>query len=170
MPCEAMRPSAIICNGLQWSAMVCERSRKVERDHARLEMIAESWRAIGNDRKKCGGTGETGSPLTVLTILDKILSITCDNASPNDKMMTELPKRLPEFPGETNHTLCFNHTIALVAVRVVRQFDVPSGDTETIMNEAEQELRELADGIDIEEEVTQQEQEVDDDDESDDDI
>ena len=41
-----------------------ERSRKVERDRARLEMIAESWRAIGNDRKKCGGTGETGSPLT----------------------------------------------------------------------------------------------------------
>lgn len=98
------------------------------------------------------------------------MSITCDNASPNDKMMTELPKRLPEFPGETNHTRCFNHTIALVAVRVVRQFDVPSGDTETIMNEAEQELRELADGIDIEEEVTQQEREVDDDDESDDDV
>jgi hypothetical protein len=27
-------------------------------------MIAESWRAVGNDRKECGGTGETGSPLT----------------------------------------------------------------------------------------------------------
>ena len=28
-------------------------------------MIARSWRAIGNNRKECGGTGETGSPLTL---------------------------------------------------------------------------------------------------------
>jgi hypothetical protein len=45
-----------------------ERSREVERDRARLEMIAESWKAMGNDRKKCGGTGETGSPLTRMQI------------------------------------------------------------------------------------------------------
>jgi hypothetical protein len=36
-------------------------------------MIAKSWRAIGNNRKECGGTGETGIPLTSTTMgLDRV--------------------------------------------------------------------------------------------------
>ena len=100
--------------------------------------------------------------------LAKILSITCDNASSNDTMMTVLPDHLLEFPGKANHTRCFNHTIALVAMRVVRQFDIPKGGDETAMDEAELELRELAEGLDIEEEITQRELEADDNDEGDD--
>jgi hypothetical protein len=36
-------------------------------------MIAESWKAIGNNKKKCGGTGKTGSPLTVYHFASGIL-------------------------------------------------------------------------------------------------
>ena len=74
-------------------------------------------------------------------------------------MISELPNLLPDYPGDANHTRCFNHTVALVAVRVVRQFDVPSARTDDQMDEAEQELQALAEGMDIEEEVTQQERE-----------
>lgn len=55
-------------------------------------------------------------------------------------MIDELPELLPEFPGEANHTRCFNHVIAIAAVRVVRQFDVPKGDAEGSMSDAEYEL------------------------------
>ena len=68
------------------------------------------------------------------------MSITCDNASANDVMIDDLPQHLPNFPGKPNHTQCFNHTIALVAMRIVRQFDVPSAGEGDQMSEAEEEL------------------------------
>jgi hypothetical protein len=43
-------------------------------------------------------------------------SITCDNASLNDTMTSELPKLLEKFPGPLNQTQCFNHVLAIVAV------------------------------------------------------
>jgi hypothetical protein len=55
-------------------------------------------------------------------------------------------------------------------VKAVRQFDVPSAKTDNQMDEAEQELRALAEGMDIEEEVTQQEREALDGEDDDDDI
>jgi hypothetical protein len=75
-------------------------------------------------------------------------------------MIAELPMILPAFPGEANHTRCFNHTVALVAVRVVRQFDTPKCGARDELSEAEEELQALAEGSDIEEEVTQQEWEA----------
>jgi len=58
-----------------------------------------------------------------------------------------------------------------VAKRVVRQFDVTSatsgGDSETL-DEAERELQELAEGLDIEEETAQREWEEDEDGEDED--
>ena len=36
----------------------------------------------------------------------KILSITCDNASNNDMMVTELVNLIEEFPGPANQTQC----------------------------------------------------------------
>jgi hypothetical protein len=61
--------------------------------------------------------------LLVLTEL-QVLGITCDNASPNDTMIEELPKLIAAFPGSANHTRCFDHVLALVAKRIVCQFDV----------------------------------------------
>jgi hypothetical protein len=86
-------------------------------------------------------------------------------------MIDELMAQICEFPGEVNRTRCFNHIVALVAVRIVRQFDVPKGDNMDGTNDAEKELRELAEGSDIEESVSQREWEsAEDDDEDDEDI
>jgi hypothetical protein len=95
-----------------------------------------------------------------LTKTNKVLGITCDNASPNDTMIDVLPDMIEGFPGAPNHTRCFNHVVALVAKRVVRQFDVVShGDSDTL-DEAEKELQELANGLDIEEAMAQSEWEA----------
>jgi hypothetical protein len=83
-------------------------------------------------------------------------------------MIDELANLIRSFPGASNRARCFNHVVALVAVRVVRQFDVPKGRDDTD-SEAEQELRELAEGLDIEDATTQREREGDEDDEEDDD-
>ena len=39
-----------------------------------------------------------------LTVDEQILSITCDNASNNDTMITELANLLNDFPGPANQT------------------------------------------------------------------
>ncbi|KAF8622489.1 hypothetical protein AX15_006975 [Amanita polypyramis BW_CC] len=41
--------------------------------------------------------------LNEFNISEKVLSITCDNASANDKMVDELELLLPEYPGRANH-------------------------------------------------------------------
>jgi hypothetical protein len=85
-------------------------------------------------------------------------------------MIEVLPQHIPGFPGAANQTRCFNHIVALVAIRIVRQFDVAKATDTDIMDEAERELRELAEGIDIEEAETQRERETRDDDDEDEDI
>ncbi|KAF8226256.1 hypothetical protein L208DRAFT_1124546, partial [Tricholoma matsutake] len=45
-------------------------------------------------------------------IADKILSITCDNASCNNVMIAELAKILPNF-SKDGHTQCFLHIVNL---------------------------------------------------------
>jgi hypothetical protein len=56
---------------------------------------------------------------------EQILSITCDNASANDAMITHLAGILNAFPGEPNRTRCFAHILNLVAKCVMKQFDAP---------------------------------------------
>src|ERR1700690_3554268 len=107
--------------------------------------------------------------LQLLTRAIQILSITCDNASVNDTMINELSKIIEKFSGPSNQTRCFNHILAIIAVRIVQQFDVPAGDGKDFMDQAERELRELAEGLDLEEEKTQRERDVEDVEESDDD-
>ncbi|THV01553.1 hypothetical protein K435DRAFT_572844, partial [Dendrothele bispora CBS 962.96] len=53
----------------------------------------------------------------------QILSITCDNASSNDKMIELLPEKLVEFPGSSNQTRCFNHIISLTGKSLTKLFD-----------------------------------------------
>ncbi|KAF8075927.1 hypothetical protein FPV67DRAFT_1395746, partial [Lyophyllum atratum] len=67
----------------------------------------------------------------------QLLSITCDNASPNIVMVDELEKLVESFPGQANLTRCFNHVLALVAKTVVRQFDVPKKKEDEALDNAE---------------------------------
>ncbi|SJL08910.1 uncharacterized protein ARMOST_12284 [Armillaria ostoyae] len=54
-------------------------------------------------------------------ICDKILSITCDNATNNDTMIDDLTDRLPEYPGEEHHTQCFAHVSKEDAVDAIER-------------------------------------------------
>ena len=71
-------------------------------------------------------------------------------------MIDELLKLIRNFPGASNCAQCFNHVVALIAIRVVRQFDIPKGG-DNWDSESEQELQELAEGLDIEDAMTQRE-------------
>ncbi|KAF9010992.1 hypothetical protein BDZ89DRAFT_901787, partial [Hymenopellis radicata] len=53
----------------------------------------------------------------------QILSITSDNASPNDVMMERLVDALPNFGGPRARTRCFAHVINLVAKSLLRLFN-----------------------------------------------
>jgi hypothetical protein len=81
-------------------------------------------------------------------------------------MIEKLAELVPTFPGKANQTRCFLHIINLVAKSVIRQFDVEKGkaDDALRLDEAELELRELAEGIDLEDLETQGDQDDDDDD------
>lgn len=72
-------------------------------------------------------------------------------------MIDEIPNLIESFPGDENRARCFNHVIALVAKSSIRQFDVPKGQADAALDEAERELKELAEGIDIEDEKTRSE-------------
>jgi hypothetical protein len=82
------------------------------------------------------------------------LGITADNASPNDVMIDKLVDMLLNFSGQANHCRCFLHIVNLIAKTLLKQFDVPKKDAESVLDNAEKELLELAAGIDMEEMVT----------------
>jgi hypothetical protein len=95
-----------------------------------------------------------------LTVV-QILSITCDNASCNDSMVKELDtddNLLPGYGGETNRTRCFDHVINLTARTVTKVFDAPKSKKEGILDDAEKELADLVEGLDLEELMTRMEQ------------
>ncbi|KIM71997.1 hypothetical protein PILCRDRAFT_82276 [Piloderma croceum F 1598] len=75
-------------------------------------------------------------------------------------MINKLSDLIKLFPGGANCVWCFNHIIALVAKSAICQFDVPKGQADAALNEAERELRDLAEGIDIEDEMMQGEWEI----------
>jgi hypothetical protein len=81
----------------------------------------------------------------------QLLSITCNNASPNDTMITELADLIQNFPGDASRTQCFAHIINLIAKSLLKQFDVPKKKAGEALDEAENALCELAEGIDLEE-------------------
>lgn len=114
--------------------------------------------------------------------------MTCDNASNNDTMTTELNVLLPAF-SSVNRTRCFAHILNLIAKSILKLFDIPKpkkkagvGDelandepvndgpayNDPELDDDERELLELAGDIDEEELTTRQENDADDDDEDDD--
>jgi hypothetical protein len=82
-------------------------------------------------------------------------------------MVVELAELIETFLGTSNQTWCFNHIINLIAKTILRQFDIQKNRAESALNDAEQELRNLAEGADIEELVTAVEQSAEDKDEDD---
>jgi hypothetical protein len=82
-------------------------------------------------------------------------------------MIDDLRNRIITFPGDENRTQCFDHVVALIAKSSIRQFDVPKGQADAALDEAERELNELAEGIDIEDEKMRAEWEGTEDDEDD---
>src|SRR5882762_6999209 len=87
-------------------------------------------------------------------LLFQCLGVTADNASPNNVMIDELVDMLPNFPGQVNHCHCFLHIVNLIAKTLLKQFDVPKKDAESVLDDAERELLDLAAGINLEEMVT----------------
>jgi hypothetical protein len=79
-------------------------------------------------------------------------------------MIKSLSETIASFPRDVNCTQCFNHVIALVVKRLIRQFDVPKGETDKVTQDTEKELRELVKESDIEELLTQSLQDAGDDD------
>jgi len=100
-------------------------------------------------------------------IKNKILSVTCDNASNNDTMIHELDDSLSEF-SSLNRTRCFAHILNLVAKALLKQFDVKTEDKNALTDD-ERSLLEMAANIETEELTTEQEQdgEIGDDDDDD---
>jgi hypothetical protein len=88
----------------------------------------------------------------LLTVEIKILSITCDNASNNDTMITELADLINDFPGPANQTRCFTHVLNLVVKSILRQFDLPNSKSGKTLDNRTKELLSLAGNIEFEEE------------------
>ena len=84
----------------------------------------------------------------------QILSITCDNATNNDKMIDELELLLEDFPGTANRARCFTHILNLVVKSIMKQFDLPQVKKDDISDEVTMELLKLAGDIEEEEAAT----------------
>ena len=83
----------------------------------------------------------------------KILSVTCDNASNNDTMITELASLIDDFPGSENQTRCFTHVLNLVVKSIIWQFDLPNTKNGQNIKEGVKQLLDLAGDIEVEEEA-----------------
>jgi hypothetical protein len=82
-------------------------------------------------------------------------------------MINKLRNILENFSRDPNCARCFNHVITLIMKKMTCQFDVPKGGANVVLDEAEKELRNLVEGIDIEEMLTRSMQDVDIEDEDD---
>jgi hypothetical protein len=87
----------------------------------------------------------------------KILSVTCDNASNNDTMLEELDDLLDKY-SSLNRTRCFAHILNLVAKALLKQFDMKSEDKKdlndderSLLNIEPEELTVAQEGDDINE-------------------
>ena len=78
-------------------------------------------------------------------------------------MINQLRTLLDDFPGPANQTRCFLHILNITAKSIIKQFDVPTANNDTVVDKAAQALADLADGIDIEEREVYQRQDWDDD-------
>ena len=59
-------------------------------------------------------------------------------------MIEELTNLLENFPGPANQTRCFTHILNLVVKSIIQQFDLPKTKGGAVLNEAMEELLNLA--------------------------
>lgn len=84
-----------------------------------------------------------------------------DNASSNDTMVIDLELTLPNFEGKLNHMRCINHSVNLIARSTLQLFDIPkkkgrtNEDDTSALDQAEAELWQLAEDIELEDVTTQ---------------
>jgi hypothetical protein len=97
----------------------------------------------------------------------QILSVTADNASNNDTMIDHLSEVLDKFPGASNQTRCFAHTLNISAKAILKQFDIPEAKSGEVLDAAAQAFADLAKELDVEERSARETQEIDDDEEDD---
>ncbi|KAF5359917.1 hypothetical protein D9758_013966 [Tetrapyrgos nigripes] len=104
-------------------------------------------------------------------IAHKLLSITCDNASNNDTMIESLEERLTGWAGRASRTRCFAHIVNLVAKSLLKLFDTAPKKAKEAAEEAQnvwaglgdeleteeddETIAKLAEGMDLEDVVTQ---------------
>ena len=67
--------------------------------------------------------------LFYITLPFKILGVTSNNASNNDKMIDHLSLLVDNFLGTANQIRCFNHILNLVTKNILHQFDAPKKDS-----------------------------------------
>ena len=65
---------------------------------------------------------------------NKILFVTCDNVSNNDRLVKEISKRLTKFSA-VNCTWCFAHILNMVAKSLLKQFDAKLNHMNQLNNE-----------------------------------
>ena len=63
-------------------------------------------------------------------------------------MIQHLGKVLLDFPGATNQTRCFAHTINLCAKSILKHFDLPKKDDNDALDHAVNALADLTDNLD----------------------
>ncbi|KAG6852412.1 hypothetical protein C0991_012279 [Blastosporella zonata] len=67
-------------------------------------------------------------------IIEKILLITCNNATNNNVMIEKMGEALTEFQGDCSQVRCFAHVVNLVAKSVIAQFDLPHKNANSAAN------------------------------------
>ncbi len=83
----------------------------------------------------------------------QILSVTCDNASNNDTMVTHLADLIKAFGGDYARTRCFLHILNLTAQSLIKQFDVKAVQDVEQVDDDVRRLLELAREIEAEREA-----------------
>ena len=68
-------------------------------------------------------------------------------------MIEELANLLDDFPGSSNQTRYFTHVLNLVVKSIIKQFDLPNGKGDQVLDDAAEELLNLAGDIKLEEEL-----------------
>ena len=82
-------------------------------------------------------------------------------------MIAHLSEVLDDFPGTTNQTLCFAHTLSIAAKAILKQFNAPKRKNNEGLDITAQAFADLTRELDIEEQSAQESQEVEDDDKDD---
>lgn len=79
----------------------------------------------------------------------QLLALGGDGASVNDKLAQELQKLLPSWGGSSSRVWCFLHILNLISKIILGQFDAEEDKEDATVAAAEEALKELMDGLDL---------------------